>query len=191
MIRLPLWRQARRRHGRTSSPIFWHRRRVRRLQLFSHRRRHFSNAAPVAGRSRHAHRYDFDGALAEQVLVPTRAARSWRAGCLGEAARTRRVWRPISRALTSQFNKSTRLRRSFQLPPRGAASGCCACFLRHKEANNLFSQALKWVKLQHPQRSTLGHALANRYYSQSKRHALSEAHPQGAAGKEPALMRTA
>ena len=45
-----------------------------------------------------------------------------------EAARARRGWRPISRALTSQFNTSTHRRRSFQLPPRSAASGFQRCF---------------------------------------------------------------
>jgi hypothetical protein len=34
--------------------------------------------APVAGRSRHARRYNLGGALTEKGLVPTRAARSWR-----------------------------------------------------------------------------------------------------------------
>jgi hypothetical protein len=56
-------------------------------------------------------RYDLGGALAEQGLVPPPAARSWR-------------------ALTSQWgqgsagpNKSTHRHRSFQLLPRGTASG--------------------------------------------------------------------
>ena len=38
-----------------------------------------------------------------------------------EAARARRGWRPIRRALTSQFNTSTHRRRSFRFPPRGDA----------------------------------------------------------------------
>ena len=37
-------------------------------------------------------------------------------------------WRPIRRALTSQFNTSTHRRRSFRFPPRGAASGFRRCF---------------------------------------------------------------
>ena len=45
-----------------------------------------------------------------------------------EAARARRGWRPIRRALTSQFNTSTHRRRSFRFPPRGAASGFRRCF---------------------------------------------------------------
>ena len=57
--------------------------------------------------------------LAEQGLVPIHAAVSEQ---LEAAARARRGWRPIGRALTSQFNKSTH-HRSSQLPPLGAASG--------------------------------------------------------------------
>ena len=45
-----------------------------------------------------------------------------------EAARARRGWRPIRRALSSQFNTSTHRRRSFRFPPRGAASGFRRCF---------------------------------------------------------------
>ena len=45
-----------------------------------------------------------------------------------EAARARRGWRPIRRALSSQFNTSTHRRSSFRFPPRGAASGFRRCF---------------------------------------------------------------
>ena len=45
-----------------------------------------------------------------------------------EAARARRGWRPIRRALTSRFNTSTHRRSSFRFPPRGAASGFRRCF---------------------------------------------------------------
>ncbi len=70
----------------------------------SHWRRLFSYA-PVASWSRQARRYDLGGAFAEQGLVPSRAVSSWRAG-----------------------EKSTHSRHSFQLPPRGAASGFLRCF---------------------------------------------------------------
>ena len=43
-----------------------------------------------------------------------------------EAVRARRGWRPISLALTSQFNESTHRRR---LRPRGAASGAASAQL--------------------------------------------------------------
>jgi hypothetical protein len=48
----------------------------RRRRPHSHWRRLFSYAT-FAGWSRHARRYDFDSALAEQGLVPSRAATSW------------------------------------------------------------------------------------------------------------------
>jgi hypothetical protein len=46
-----------------------------------------------------------------------------------EAARAKRGWRSISRALTLQFSKSTHRRSSFQPPPRGAASGAASAQL--------------------------------------------------------------
>ena len=100
---------------------FGHRRSVRRRRPHSHRRRHFSKAAPVAGWSRHANRYDFGGALAKQWLFPTRAARSWGAGGLdrGRAGEARlEAHRPSpDLAVRTTFR--------FQLlsaPPRGAAA---------------------------------------------------------------------
>jgi hypothetical protein len=80
----------------------------------------------------------FGSALAKQGLVPTRAARSWRAG-----------------------EKSTHSRRSFQLPPRAAASGFRRCF--HSAA---------WLPARsssHPRASPRPHSHRRRHFSYAQR----------------------
>jgi hypothetical protein len=86
------------------------RRSGRRGRPHSRRRPHFSFAALVAGsRSRDARRYNLGGALAEQGLVPTPAARPWRAGGLragttrGRAGEARLEAHPPSPDLAIQY----------------------------------------------------------------------------------------
>ena len=96
------------------------------------RRPHFSFAAPVARSwSRDARLYDLGGAWPNKgwsrPLLPDHGELAASEQAQLEAARARRGWRPIRRALTSRFNTSTHRRRSFRFPPRGAASGFRRC----------------------------------------------------------------
>ena len=115
----------------------------RRRRPHSHRRQLFSYA-PVAGWSRHTRRYDLGSASAKQGLLPTSAARSWRAAGLGAGADRRSAGEARLEAHQPSSDLTARLSsirartaaaassfcRATQLPASGAASTALCGFRR-------------------------------------------------------------